>query len=391
MNPWVPELPALACAAVAVAGIGQGFAGWMAARRLLARRDPASARPPITVMKPLHGAEALLEAALESFCRQDYPAFQLLCGVGRADDPAAAIVARLQARYPDRDIGLVVDARVHGPNRKIGNLINMLPSVKHDRLVFSDSDMHASPDYLARVADALAAPGTGLVTSLYVGLPARPTIANRLGAAFINQNFASGAALGWAMGREDCLGATMALTRETLQRAGGLGTLVRFVADDAILGQQVRALGLRVRLVPSVPATTVDEGGLWGLFRHEQRWARTIRAVEPVLFVTMFVQYPVFWALLALLLGGGSFLPFLAAIVALRSLAGRGMERALGAMPTPLWLCVLRDTMSVAVALSAYAGRQVVWRDATLSTEADSEHLHPHKPAGGPMERPLGT
>lgn len=377
MGTW-PELPALVAGALAVSGVVQGAAGWIAARRFLAGAPRSGVRPPISVLKPLHGSEALLEAALASFCAQDYPEFQLVCGVAGADDPAIAVVERVRRRFPAADVTLVVNPMWHGPNRKIGNLVNMSCAAKHDTLVVSDSDMHVSPDYLARVADALAAPGVGLVTSLYVGLPARRSIANLLEAAHINQNFASGALVGRALGRQDCLGATMALTRDTLRAVGGFKPLAAYVADDAVLGQAVRGLGLGIAMVPNVPATTVDEAGLVGLVRHELRWARTIRAVEPVLFSLTLIQYPAFWALVAVALGGATpaWIGFAAAVVALRAGAGRLMERALGAARTPLWLAPVRDVLSVLIACAAYTGNRVSWQGETLSMQADVERRH---------------
>ncbi|MDX2294887.1 MULTISPECIES: glycosyltransferase, partial [Streptomyces] len=112
-----------------------------------------------------------------------------------------------------------------------GNLINMLSSARHDTLVISDSDMHVAPDYLREVAAALARPGVGLVTSLYTGRPAEGSPALQLGAAHINQIFASGQLMARHLGRQDCVGATMALTRATLARVGGLAALVDYVAD----------------------------------------------------------------------------------------------------------------------------------------------------------------
>ncbi len=377
MTPLPADLPALVFGAFAAAGVGQGLAGWLAARDFLRRTDPVSGRPPITVLKPLHGDEAMLERALESFCVQNYPVVQLVCGVHSAHDAAVGVLERVRARFPDMDIALIVDRARHGPNGKIGNLANMLPAAKHELLVISDSDMHVAPDYLARVADALAQPGVGLITSLYVGLPARRSLPNLLGAAYINQIFASGALVGARLGRQDCLGATMALRRCTLHQVGGFAALAPFIADDAVLGQKVRALGHRVAMLPSVPATTVDEPDLRGLWRHELRWARTIRAVEPALFVMTFLQYPVAWACLACALGGGGrWWGFLAAIVILRAAAGRAMERALGAAPTPLWLGPLRDAVSVIVGVAAYSGTAVAWRGEWLNTQADHGRRH---------------
>jgi ceramide glucosyltransferase len=298
---------------------------------------------------------------------------QLVCGVQSAADPAIAIVERLRARFPAVDMDLVIDPTPHGENRKIANLINMLPFARHDVLVVSDSDMHVAPDYLVRVAEALAEPGTGLVTSIYTGLPGRDRLSAQLGAAYINQIFAGGALVGRYLGRQDCLGATMALHRETLGRIGGFAALSPYVADDGILGRLVRELGLTVGLAATVPATTVADIGLKALFRHELRWARTIRAMEPYLFVLSLLQYPTFWAMLAVALAGGQgwALAFLAAVLAVRCGAGRGTEHALGAVATPLWLAPLRDTISVVVTAAAYMGSDVAWRGHVLSTLAD--------------------
>ncbi len=374
MNPAVPCLPVLVTTAVTVAGFVQAAAGWIAVRRFRGVSTIQGARPPITVLKPLHGDEPLLEQALASFCAQDYPRFQIVFGVQSANDTAVAVVARLRTRFPDLDMELVVDPTQHGTNRKIANLINMYPSVRHDLLVVSDSDMHAAPGYLASVADALAVPGTGLVTTLYTGLPAKVGLIGQLGAAYITQSFAAGALMARGLGRQDCMGATMALTRETLMRVGGFPALSPFVADDAVLGAKVRALGKTVALAHSVPATTVGEPSLAALFRHELRWARTIRAVEPVGFATSVIQFPAFWALLTFAMSGGAVWAawlWLAAVF-WRGALGHSIEGSMGGARTPLWLPALRDVLSMAVLLTAYMGAEVAWRGHTLRTDQDT-------------------
>ncbi len=92
---------------------------------------------------------------------------------------------------------LVIDATRHGANPKISNLINMLPMARHDILVIADSDSHARPDYLRRLADALARPGAGLVTTLYTGLPAFRTVSSAwLGTTQITHGFLPGVLAG---------------------------------------------------------------------------------------------------------------------------------------------------------------------------------------------------
>ncbi len=331
----------------------------------------------ITILKPLHGSEPLLEQALATLCVQDCSNYQIVFGVQDPADPAAAIVRRLQARFPDRDIALVVDPRQHGPNRKVGNLINMLPAARHPILAIADSDLHVQPDYLTRLCEALAEPGVGLVCTLYAGLPATNCLAARLGATQITHSFLPGALLARALGRQDCLGATMVLRRETLDRIGGLRALVDHLADDNALGRLVHGLGLAVRLAHTVPATTVPETTLRALLRHELRWARTIRALAPVPFAASVLQYPLAWALLAVMLSAGaawSVALFLAAWLVSAVLA-RGIDRSLApllsgvAFAAPVWLLPLRELMSVAVLIGGFTGSRVDWRGHALDAD----------------------
>lgn len=250
----------LACVALCItlAGLIQAAIGWWTVRRYSRRTaGPASWQPAITILKPLHGDEPMLEQALASFCSQDYPVFQIVFGLHDAADPALHVIRRLRARFPRADIDVVIDPTQHGVNRKISNLINMYPRAKHDLIVMADSDIHAPQDYLRELAAGLAPAGVGLVTTLYAGLGASATLAARLGAAQINHSFLPGALLARSLGRQDCLGATMALRRSTLDAIGGLHALVHHLADDAVLGRLVSARGETVALAATLPATTV--------------------------------------------------------------------------------------------------------------------------------------
>jgi ceramide glucosyltransferase len=372
------HLGSLIADGIAAAGCVQTALGVLAARRFpvtVSDAPEAESLPAITMFKPLRGTDALTERALETCFRQDYPSFQIVFGVQDPADPVVPIVRRLCALYPGVDATLVVDPSPHGANRKIANLINMVPLAKYDTLVVSDGDMHVPPEYLRRVAAALARPGVGLATTLYTGLPANDGVTAQLGAAYINQIFSSGALMSRFLGRQDCLGATMALTRETLRRIGGFAALADFVADDGVLGRRVRDLGLAVALAPTIPATTVAETSLVALFRHELRWARTIRAMAPAGFLASSIQFPVFWSLLALLLSYASAWSgiLLALSLLLRAGCGRAIENALGAAPTRWYLAPARDLLSVAIMATAFAGRQVAWRDQVLSTVPDRD------------------
>lgn len=377
---------------------GAALVAWFGAG--VAREARGSARPAVTVLKPLHGDEPLLEQALASLCVQDYPDYQVVFGVQDGADQALAAVRHVQTRFPKTDIALVSDPSRHGANGKVGNLINMLPAAKHDVLAIADSDLHVAPDYLARLVGALAEPGTGLVTTLYAGLPVTGRLAARLAAMQITHIFLPGALLARATGRQDCLGATMVLRRDTLARIGGFQALVDHLADDHVLGRRVRALGLAVRLAHTVPATTVPETTMTAVWRHELRWARTIRALVPGPFAASILQYPIFWALLASVLSLGAAWScglFLLAWV-IRSAAALWVDGALRRLlsgvpadgpsplgPTfacPVWLFPLRELMSVAVMLTSYASRQVEWRGQVMT--ADTPSRSSRVPAGKP-------
>jgi ceramide glucosyltransferase len=251
----------------------------------------------------------------------------------------------------------------------------MLPAARHDVLVIADSDVHVRPDYLDRLVLALAEPGVGLVTTIYAGLPATEALPAMNGAIQITQSFLPGAIMARAIGRQDCLGATMCLRRQDLVRCGGLGALVDHLADDNVLGRRVRGLGLRVCLADTVTLTTVPEDNHAALFRHELRWARTIRVLEPAAFAAAAMQYPLAWALAAVLLSGGEPLSLGLFAIAwlLRAIAAARVDRALAtqwtgedkaalAFKCPVWLLPARDLLSVAVMVASYGGRQVDWR-----------------------------
>ncbi len=356
---------AIVLALLAVAGLAQCLAGWLALRRFRARPEPrARSWPPVTVLKPLHGDEPLLEQALASCFEQDYPEFQLVFGVQDPSDPALEVVQRLRRRFPDVPVEMVVDRTTHGLNLKIGNLINVMQYAKHDVLVIADSDMHVAPDYLRSLVASLQQPGVGLVTTLYAGL-ATGTLTSKLGAAQINHAFLPGALLARSLGRQDCLGATMALTRDTLDRIGGLWALADHLADDAVLGQLVLAQGQRVALAATVPATTVPETQMPALFEHEVRWARTVKSLAPAGFVMSAVQYPLFWAALALGVSGGATWAWVLFGVAwaVRAAAAHALDRDLNlAARLTIWCLPFRDLLSMTVMLASYRTRRVAWR-----------------------------
>ncbi|GAN69874.1 bacteriohopanetetrol glucosamine biosynthesis glycosyltransferase HpnI [Acetobacter orleanensis] len=378
---------ALASSGLAAAGCLQSIAGaglLTRFRRNERRPVPLKTLPPVTVLKPLYGDEPLLEEALESFCTQDYPQIQILFGVRDHDDPAIDIVKRLQARHPHLDMQLVVNPAVHGLNRKISNLMNILPFARHDLLVISDSDIHVSPDYMRHIVSALHKPNTGLVTTLYAGLPAHNTVVQMLAACQINHNFLPGVLLSRYLGRQDCLGATMALRRDVLEAVGGLEALLPHVADDALLGRLVRQLGKDITIADCLTWTTIGEPSFADLLSHELRWGRTVCTLAPAGYGASAIQLPLFWATLAILFQPHALWPLVlfACVWGLRILTGLIINRAVGSrLLWPLLLLPARDWLSAAIMVGSASGTRVDWRGQTM-------HVSPH-PVGPPQASQL--
>ncbi|MGE4482862.1 bacteriohopanetetrol glucosamine biosynthesis glycosyltransferase HpnI [Acidocella sp.] len=330
-------------------------------------------KPGITILKPLCGVESLSETALESFFLLDYPVYQLVFGVQSNSDPILKTLSRLRARYPECDTALMINDMAHGRNGKVSNLINMTPLAKHEVLVISDADVHVPPYYLDRIVAALEEPQTGLVTTLYTGLPGGAELPARLGSAQINQNFLPGALLARRLGRQDCMGATMAIRKSVLAEIGGFTALVNHLADDQVLGRLVRAAGYKISLARVVPATTVPETSLSALFGHELRWARTIRALVPMAYAASVLQITLLWALLTVLISGFSIwsLLLMLGIFAVRVVTAWRVEAALRLPRTgDVWLFLLRDFFSTIIYIASFTGNRVDWRGQSMMADS---------------------
>ncbi|QCE32657.1 glycosyltransferase [Acetobacteraceae bacterium] len=259
--------------------------------------------PKLSVFKPLHGNIPRLKEALESLFTQDYPDFEILFGVDHAENSAIAIVHELQKKYPDKEIKLVISAQEHGLNRKVSNLINLEAMAASEIFVIADADIHVPPYWLKYVICTLNRPDTGLVTAPYIGRSANPAnlwqIFSRLG---INSCFLPGILVSRYLGRQDCFGATMAITRQKLQEIGGFQAIIDYVADDAKLAHLVQEKGEKVALLPTLTLTSVTENSFSKLITHELRWGRTTKSVQPWAYAASILQFSLVWASCAFLL-----------------------------------------------------------------------------------------
>jgi len=364
---------------VALAGsaMAYGILAWLAT---LARIRPEPAKfqslPAVSILKPLCGAERDTYRCLRSFCDQDYPEFEVIFGVADLNDPVVEIVKRLQREFPMRRLQLVVDRRQHGSSRKVSNLINMMPTARHEFFVISDSDVRVRRHYLARVVAPLLGANVGIVTCPYRGIP-RAGLWSLLGSQFINEWFMPSVRVAALAGsRSFAFGVTIAVSRRTLARIGGFMSIANQLADDYRLGELTRRLGLRTVLSDVVVDTSVVERSLAELVRHELRWLRTIRTVRPVGYLLSFVTFGVPVALAGAALTGG-------APVALGALGMTAVARVLlhlaardrGVSARELLILPMRDLLSVGLWSWSFATRRVQWRNDRLRVNRDGSVL----------------
>jgi len=338
------------------------------ARHMRGARPAALSDAAVTILKPLYGAEPRLYDNLASFLRQDHDGpMQLLCGVHGPDDPAVAVVERLRRDHPAARIDLVIDTARHGANAKVGNLINMTAAIAHPVVVLSDSDIAVAPDYLARVLAALAQPGTGAVTCLYAGR-GDAGFWSRMGAAQINYSYLPNLVFSATAGLvRPCMGSTIALTRDTLDRIGGFAAFADILADDYAIGDAVARLGLTVALPPMLVTHGCTDASARALARHELRWGATVRAVAPAGYAGSVVTYPLPLACLGAIIHPLAGAGLIVASLLLRAVMKRTIDRITGARPLPVWLLPLRDGTGFLIFLASLFIRRVDWRGARLT------------------------
>jgi ceramide glucosyltransferase len=362
----------VAASAVAVVGCGYLIAAAILVRHFA--RDRASSSPvgapAVTILKPLHGDEPGLFDNLRSFCTQDYRGdIQIVFGVQDPRDGAIAVVERLRKLQPDVD--LVIETSALGVNRKVSNLVNMAPWIRHEIIVLADSDMRVEPDYLSRIIAALERPGIGAVTCLYHGVAITGTWAS-LGALLINAHFLPSVVVGLALGRaRPCFGSTIALRRGALAEIGGFKPFADCLADDYAIGAALRARGYTIAIPPFAIAHICTETSLRDLWRHQLRWARTVRSIDPSGYAGSLVSHALPWALIAALLGAGSAAALPAVLIAMAAIACRmallrQVEHAYALPPQTYGLLPACDLLSFAVFVISFLNREVSWKGRRL-------------------------
>lgn len=356
--------------AAALGGFVYCLLAVVAARKLRRSRATTPPQPhylpPISLLKPLRGADPDLEQHLTSFFRQDYPSFEILFAVRHENDPAVAVVRRLIERFPHVPTRLILTGEPPYANAKVYSMERMAEVARYDIFVITDSDTSVHPDYLRQMAECFASPRVGAATNLYRGVSGGD-FWSRLEALGMSTEFMAGVVVANHLeGLKFTLGPSMAVTRECLEKIGGFAAMADYLADDFVLGHWAAENGYEVALSAHVVNHHATALGFVSSFKHRLRWNRSSRFSRPVGYLGQGFTYALPWAIVlfaaAPLVWGAA---LLAAVILARLWLAFELVALLDdrAAVRDFWLIPLQDAISFATWVGAFFGREIVWRN----------------------------
>jgi ceramide glucosyltransferase len=323
--------------------------------------------PRVSILKPVRGLDRASYENFATFCRQDYPDYEIVFAVADEDDPAADVVRRLIASFPERSIRLLIGAPNIGPSSKVNKLCRLTRDARHDLLVINDSDIRVTSDYLRAVVAPFRDPRVGAVTCLYVGITDGHLAAD-LEAIGIATDFAAGVLVARQLeGVKFALGATMATTRDRLRDIGGFEALASYCAEDFQLGHRIAALGYVVELAPYVVSSECAASTLRGYFQHQLRWAISTRHSRPLGYAGLLLTQGLPWAVAATLVVPTAAVAagYFGAYLTLRLVMAWTVAKwALGdvSVVRKWWLLPIRDALAFVVWLAGFCLNRIHWR-----------------------------
>ena len=281
LTPAVPVFLALAAVPFIYYGIVL-FSSWRYFSR--SKRTPLSKgnfTPPVSLLKPIRGADREAYENFASFCRQDYPDYELVFCVADRDDPVLPVIEKLTRDFPERPIRVLFGSGRLASNDKVAKLSRLVDEALYEFVVISDSDVRVTPDYLRSVVAPLADPKIGAVTCFYVPTEEK-TLADRLQSIGMMSDFYAGILVAWQLdGIKFALGPTIATTRVRLAEFGGYQSIENRPADDLLVGRLIADSGHKVELLPYTVATVADYHSVRELIHKRMRWIVVMRHMRP--------------------------------------------------------------------------------------------------------------
>lgn len=323
--------------------------------------------PPVSILKPVRGLDREAYKNFASFCRLDYPEYEILFGVTEADDPVIPVLKELQRDFPERVIRLLVGAPSLGTSPKMNNLCRLVREAKYDLLVINDSDVRVEADYLRDVAAPFRDPKVGVVTALFRSIT-EGDFASDLDAVGVPTDCSACMFVARKLSRIDfALGWTMATTKERLQEIGGFESMADHHSDDFTLGNKIAERGYRIELMCKAIWMVFPSEKLRHFLKHELRWSIMLRNIRPAGYLGLAMTFGLPWAVLAAVAthsAGGSAAYLLTYLILRVAMAWTIAVWGLGdpVVRKKIWLIPLRDALNFLVWMGGFFFSRVWWR-----------------------------
>ena len=322
--------------------------------------------PPISCLKPIKGLDEDAYENYASFCRQDYPDYEILFCVDK-DDPALPVLEKLARDFPDRNIRLILGSGRNAINDKVGRLVRLVDEAKHDLLVITDGDIRVTPNYLRTVAHPFRDPKVGGATCLYASTDEKKFIEELQSIGMISDFFA-GILVAWQLdGVKFMFGQTIVMTRQANAAFGTYRVNENKPADDLLAGRMVAEQGYEVELLPYVVKTVADFNSMRDLLLKRTRWMTVMRLMRPWGHLGLIFTWGLPWSLVAIAIHPsltvaaaylGTYLFLRIIMTSLIGIWGMQQPRVWKKMPLiPLW-----DAIAFAIWLASFARHTIRWR-----------------------------
>lgn len=322
---------------------------------------------PVSILKPLKGTNPELRENLRTFCMQEYPEYEVLLGFGDRSDDGIPLTQEIASTFVDCPLRIVTSEKNLGANRKVSNLQGLYEAARYTMLMISDSDMRVDPFYLRNiVGEYYSDKKTRLVTSLYK-ISDPETTGAALESLVIALDFIPSVLVARRLeGVTFGLGASMLISKQSLEDIGGLPTIADYLADDYQVGNRLWRKGHAIILSRFVIENVVGPMGIGEHVTHQIRWARTYRASRPKGFAGYGVTHIVPFSLLLIAVQGPTApaLSLLCAVLALRYGMAAVLYRTVIRTKTWLkWLVLVpvKDILSFGIWGWSFVSRDVSW------------------------------
>ncbi|MGH9698755.1 MAG: glycosyltransferase [Candidatus Acidiferrales bacterium] len=323
--------------------------------------------PAVSNLKPVRGLDPDAYENYASFCRQDYPDYEIIFCVGEDGDPALPVIKQLIRDFPERQIRVLFGSGREATNDKVAKLVRLTSEARHEYVVISDSDVRVEPDYLRTVIAPLADGCVGAVTCFYVSTGDH-TFTEHLQTVGMISDFYPGILVARQLdGVKFALGPTIATTRARLAEFGGYESLENGPADDLLVGRLIAERGHEVRLLNYCILTVADYASLRDLFLKRLRWLVVMRHLRPWGHLGLIFTLGLPWSLAAIAIYpvAGVALAYLGAYAGLRATM-TWLIGIHGLKQSTLWkqmiLIPAWDAMAFLVWLVSFTRSTVRWR-----------------------------